>query len=120
MDSSIEGGNDGTRNGMQNAVQFAFVGAVVPPTAADLYPGYSVAGNLWQIRLLVALQKFGFQCARIVSARPVPSFPQLRQIWFSVSESLLPGDLTIEYVPFINIGPIKTLSLSIIELRQPS
>lgn len=94
-------------------VDFVFVGAVVPPDEANQYPGYSAAGNLWQLRFIAALQEYGFRCTEIVSARPVPSFPRMRRVWFSSSEAKVPGGLIISYLPFLNLGPLKTLVLGL-------
>ncbi|MBX7234909.1 MAG: glycosyltransferase [Caldilineales bacterium] len=112
MSDFIKSDHQGLSTLASRHLMYAFAGAVVPPDDADRYPGYGVAGNLWQIRLIRALQVQGFRCTEIASVRPVPSFPRLRKIWFASDAAVLPDGIAIGYLPFLNVGPAKTLSLA--------
>lgn len=105
--------SEGAISTTQDPIQFAFVGALIPSTAVDSYPGFSAAGNLWQSRLLSALQRQGFQCTKILSLRPVMSFPRCRRLIFAPGSAKGPDDLVITYLPFVNFGPIKTFTVGI-------
>jgi glycosyltransferase involved in cell wall biosynthesis len=94
-------------------VLFVFLGAVVPIADASSYPGYSVAGNLWQMRLLTALTRNSFLCSKILSARPVPSFPRIRKIWFSSNKAEVENGFSVRFLPFINMGALKTATLGL-------
>jgi glycosyltransferase involved in cell wall biosynthesis len=93
--------------------KFAFIGAVVPHGEAYNYPALSIAGNLWQLRLLAALGECGLTCTSILSVRPVASFPRLRRLWFSSADRKLSEDLDAHYLAFANLGPVKALTLAL-------
>jgi len=96
-----------------DSIRLAFVGAVVPESIASQYPAYSAAGNLFQLRLLVALQQNGLTPSAIYSGRPVPSFPAIRQLWFPADQAELGDGLSVYLLPFVNLGALKIITLGL-------
>lgn len=94
-------------------ISLAFVGIVVPESAASQYPAYNPAGNLFQQRLLVALCENGLSPSAIYSGRPVPSFPRTRRLWFLSEKVKLESGTPVHLLPFVNLGVFKTLTLGL-------
>lgn len=100
-------------NNNNNELSIAFVGSVVEETDASKYPAYSTSGDLFQKRLLHSLTNAGILINHIFSVRPVPSFPNFRQIWFGAEHTILDKKFPMTQLPFLNLGALKTITLGL-------
>lgn len=61
--------------------------------------------------LLNGLKRSGVQLDKILSAYPVPSFPATKRLYYPKSCLQFDNELNINMIPFINVTPIKQLSM---------
>ncbi len=93
-------------------IGICFVGSVVPPDQSSSFAAYSEAGNRFQMGVVKALCGNSTRPCVVISGRPVPSYPQVRRLLFWRCAGSIEGIPTV-YLPFVNLGPLKTLSLSL-------
>jgi glycosyltransferase involved in cell wall biosynthesis len=94
-------------------IDVAFVGALIPDATVDRYPALSAAGMMFQARMLSNLTEQGVVTSHIFSVRPVPNFPRMRRLWFGPERQRTDWGAQVDLLPCINLGPIKTLVLSL-------
>lgn len=97
----------------EQGIAVAFLGTVVGQEMATLYEAYSAAGDRWQKHLLRELEANGLSGIEVFSGRPVTSFPVGRRIFYGFSAQRLVQSIPVRYPPFINCGPLKTLTLGL-------
>lgn len=90
-----------------------FVGSVIPDDPLLTTAAFSRAGNMALCNLLSGLQQSGVTMDKIISVYPVPSFPTTKQLYFPKSSIQLNNELKIDMIPFVNVTPIKQLTLGI-------
>jgi len=90
-----------------------YVGSVIPDDPLLITPAFSRAGNMSQHYLLSGLKRNGVLVDKILSVYPVPSFPTTKRLYFPKSQFQLDNELNIDTIPFVNVTPIKQLSLGI-------
>jgi glycosyltransferase involved in cell wall biosynthesis len=107
-------GNEGQAgaDGAAQPVAIAFVGAFAPEGDGPENPAYSPAGHLLQERILHGLESAGAQISAVFSVRTVPSYPRQRLL-FGPSEQSVAGRYRARLIPFVNLGPAKTLTTSL-------
>jgi glycosyltransferase involved in cell wall biosynthesis len=98
-----------------DSVALAFVGSVAPDDPQYHNPAFSRAGQIYQQELLVGLQRAGLPASAIISAMPVPSrrHQMTRRLWIPSQSAALGEGLCIEFVPFINVTPLKQISVGL-------
>lgn len=90
-------------------VACAFVGLLdVDGRTAD-NPAYSPASTQFQESLLAALARTETDVTQVLALRPVPSYPA-RPLFFGSARATRGGSLRATLLPFINFGPLKTVS----------
>jgi glycosyltransferase involved in cell wall biosynthesis len=97
--------------GKPAVIRAVFAGASLPSRVAAHLPGFSQAGALFQEGLLGGMAEAGLEVTRVLSVRLVSSFPRFRRIWFSVGSATTAQGVPVTLLPFVNIGPLKTLTL---------
>ena len=95
------------------AVRMLFVGGSLPPATAACLPGFSQAGVLFQEGLLGGVARAGVEVTRVLSVRPVPSFPRFRRIWFGFGGATTGSDVPVTLLPFLNLGLLRALTLGV-------
>jgi glycosyltransferase involved in cell wall biosynthesis len=107
----------------QSDIALAFVGAVVPDEARYHTPAFSRAGQMYQEEILKGLKKAGLPSSLIISVLPVGSrrHSKTASLCVGADRARLGDGSLIRFVPFINITPLKQISIGIgtvIELIQ--
>jgi glycosyltransferase involved in cell wall biosynthesis len=90
-----------------------FISSVIPDDPMLITPAFSRAGNMCVNYLLSGMKRSGVLVDKLLSAYPVPSFPTTKQLYFPKSRCQLNNELNIDTLSFINVSPIKQLSLGI-------
>jgi glycosyltransferase involved in cell wall biosynthesis len=98
--------------GKSNRTTLVYVGSIVPDEAKYTNFAFSRAGNMCQLSLLKGFISAGFYDIKVLSLRPVASFPRSRQIIYPAAKILL-DSIRLNFLPFINITPIKQLSVGL-------
>lgn len=101
-------GKDGEKAAAQ-PIAIAFVGSFAPEGDGPENPAYSAAGELLQQRMVRGLEDAGAEISAVFSMRAVPSYPQGRSLLFGRSEQRV-GTWRARSIPFVNLGPAKTLT----------
>lgn len=91
----------------------AFVGILDVDGRTAENEAYSPAGTQFQESLLNALASTSLEVTRVYALRPTPSFPATRRLFFGGRSALLCGTFPATLLPFINFGPLKTLTSGI-------
>ena len=94
-------------------LKILFVSGVIPDDPLLITPAFSRAGNMSAHHLLHGLKRSGVLLDKILSAYPVPSFPTTKRLYYPRSRLQLNNELNIDMIPFINVTPIKQLTLGI-------
>lgn len=89
--------------------KLTYIGSVVPDEAKYINAAFSRAGNMCQLSLLKGFINAGLSDVKVISLRPVASYPRTRQIVYSLTRAWFDG-LCLKLMPFINITPLKQLS----------
>lgn len=97
-------------------VAFAFVGSVTPDAPEFHNNAFSRAGLMFQQELLQGVQRAGLSPSRVLSVFPIPSFPHSKRVWVAAEPAMLPGEITVTFLPFVNITPLKQLTISLAAL----
>ncbi len=101
--------NGGGKAGEQ-PIALAFVGVFAPEGDGPENPAYSAAGELLQQRILRGLEDAGAEISAVFSMRTVASYPRTRRLLFGRSEQTVGSRWRARSIPFVNLGPAKTLS----------
>ena len=88
----------------------AFVGLIDAEGRSANNAAYSPAGTQFQESLLGALQNTQLKVTDVYALRPTPSFPVVRTLWFGTAYTVLLGALPTTLLPFVNLGPLKTIT----------
>lgn len=96
----------------EEPIAIAFVGAFGLEGDGPENPAYSPAGHLLQERILHALESAGADISAVFSVRTVPSYPRQRLL-FGPGEQPVGGRFRARLLPFVNLGPVKTLTTSV-------
>ncbi len=97
-----------------DTIHMLFVGSVVPDNRKYVNSSFSRAGNLCQSSLISALNKETIHIDKIISVRPVPSYPSTRRLFFLRKTMLMNNCIVLEIMPFLNITPLKQLTLGVV------
>lgn len=97
-------------------VKLFYVGSVLPDLPEFHTPAFSRAGTMFQVNLLLGLKHAGLSPSSIVSFRQIRSFPWSRQLWVGSGQTILPENMPVVLLPFLNITPVKQLTLGVITL----
>jgi glycosyltransferase involved in cell wall biosynthesis len=89
----------------------AYVGSVVPNDKRYWNSAFSAAGSMFQTNLLLALKRAGLRIDPVLSFVPLPSFPRSKTVVVGPSSTELSNGLSIQLLPYINITPLKQLSI---------
>lgn len=95
-----------------NLSALVYIGSIVPDEAKYTNLAFSRAGNMCQLSLLKGFISAGFSDIKVLSLRPVVSFPRSRRIVYPAARILL-DSIRLDFLPFINITPIKQLSVGL-------
>jgi glycosyltransferase involved in cell wall biosynthesis len=96
-------------------IALAFVGAVVPDEPRFRTSAFSQAGQMYQQELLVGLQRAGLPASAIISVMPIASrrHGEMGRRWFGGGDATRWEGMSIKFVPFINVTPLKQISIGI-------
>jgi len=99
----------------RDGIALAFVGAIVPDEPRFRTSAFSQAGQMYQQELLVGLQRAGLPASAIISVIPVASrrHGEMGRRWFGGGDTTLWEGMLIKFVPFINVTPLKQISIGI-------
>lgn len=101
------------RDGAIDNVALAYVSLVVPNSVEYENPAVHRGLMVFKREILHSLVNGGFASVTAVAALPMPSFPTWRQLWIRRSRATIEEDIVVSYVPFINITPLKQISIGI-------
>lgn len=93
-------------------IALAFVGTFAMDGDGPHNPAYSPAGHLLQERIVQGLAGAGAEISAVFSVRPVPSYPRARLFWGPARQTVA-GRFAARLLPFVNLGPVKTLTTSL-------
>jgi glycosyltransferase involved in cell wall biosynthesis len=102
-------------------VELAFVGTVIPDLPSFWNEACNRAGNMFQERMLAALDEAGLPASLIVSQRPVRLFPRSRVLYVRASRHELESGLSVRMVPFVNLPILRPLTVGamvVVELMR--
>ncbi len=96
-------------------VKFAlsYFGAFAPDRPEYQNPATSTAGNLFQLNFLHAMKNSNLPSPEVFSYLPMPSFPKHKRIFCRCGRDRLSDGMTVKFLPFINLGPIKIITLGV-------
>lgn len=97
----------------KSRIALAFVGSVVPDEPEFRNSALSAAGQMYQRELLLSLKNAGLEPSAVLSVTPMPAFPRSRRIWIKGGVGSLLGKIRIVRLPFINVTPIKQITLGL-------
>jgi glycosyltransferase involved in cell wall biosynthesis len=99
----------------RDGIALAFVGAIVPDEPRFRTSAFSQAGQMYQQELLVGLRRAGLPASAIISVMPIASrrHGEMGRRWFGGGNATLWEGMRIKFVPFINVTPLKQLSIGI-------
>jgi glycosyltransferase involved in cell wall biosynthesis len=100
------------RDAGQN-IALAFVGCFVPDEPRFHNDAFSRAGQIYQEELLLGLKSAGLSPSVILSVIPIPSFPKVGRFWVRGGKARLSDGLPIKLLPFLNITPLKQLTIGL-------
>lgn len=109
-----------TRYRPHEDIAFAFVGAIVPDEPTFHTPAFARAGQMYQEELLLGLKRAGLPASAIISVMPVPSrrHRKASRIWVGGGRAYFAEGLSITLLPFINITPLKQISIGMATLLE--
>lgn len=97
---------------IKSSISLAYVGSLVPDAPPYINKAFSRAGNMCQDLLIKGFLKAGLSPSLLLSLRPVPSFPGSQQLIYPpVSKTMIEENILLDFLPFINITPLKQLSV---------
>lgn len=96
---------------VNSKISLCYIGSVTPDEPNFHNVGFSRAGNMCQLSLLLGLKNAGLTPSTVLSVRPMPSFPRSRQILVRESRATAGHCTLLEFLPFINITPIKQVTI---------
>jgi glycosyltransferase involved in cell wall biosynthesis len=97
-------------------MELLFIGSIVPDVPSYINKAFSRAGNMCQLELLKAFISVGVKPSMILSLRPAVSFPKSRKLFYRSASAIFKKNIYIKFLPFINITPIKQLSVGVAAL----
>jgi glycosyltransferase involved in cell wall biosynthesis len=109
-----------TRCRAQEDIAFAFVGAVVPDEPKFHTAAFARAGQMYQEELLLGLKRAGLRASAIISVMPFPSRRHRKgsRVWVGGGRVDFAEGLSITLLPFINITPLKQISVGMATLFE--
>jgi glycosyltransferase involved in cell wall biosynthesis len=102
----------------ESDVALAFVGTLVPDCPPFWNEACNRAGNMFQERLLLALDEAGLPACLILSQRPVRLFPRSRTLVVRGSRHEMESGLSIELLPYVNLPVIRPIGVGLIVLSR--
>jgi len=96
---------------INSKISMCYIGSVTPDEPDFHNVGFSRAGNMCQLSLLLGLKNAGLTPSAVLSVRPMPSFPRSRQILVQKSCATAEHCILLDFLPFINITPIKQVTI---------
>ena len=102
---------------MKNS-SIVYFGAFAPDRPDYKTPASSTAANLFQLNFLSAFRRSGLPMADVFSYLPMPSFPRHPQLFFTGGRERLADGTQVRFLPFLNLGPLKILTLGIASFFQ--
>lgn len=97
-------------------IKFAYIGSIVPDESSYINRAFSRAGNMCQLALLTGLINIGLAPSVVFSMRPAVSFPGSSRMFFGASSKVIDNSINLKFLPFINITPIKQITLGLATL----
>jgi glycosyltransferase involved in cell wall biosynthesis len=99
----------------QEPLAILYLGPVTPNEARYKNAAFSTAGNLFQLNLLRTLASDPSVELEVVGYAPVPSFPRVKKLFFGATRATLPWGLQIRFLPHVNLGFLKIVSMGVAE-----
>jgi len=96
---------------VNSKISLCYIGSVTPDEPGFHNAAFSRAGNMCQLSLLRGLINAGLTPSLLLSVRPMPSFPRSRQILIQKSRATAEHCIILDFLPFINITPIKQVTI---------
>src|SRR5579864_1340890 len=97
----------------ESKIVLAFIGSLVPDEPEFHNSAFSPAGQMYQRELVLNLGIAGLEPAVVYSVTPMPAFPRSKRIWVAKGSACLLGKSRLVRLPFINVTPIKQITLGI-------
>lgn len=97
----------------QDSIAIAYVSLAVPDTSEFRNLAMYNNVNTYMRNVLIGLRSDAFADVEAFSAVPVPSFPRSRRVIVPAQRLDLAPGITANSVPFVNITPLKQMSIGI-------
>ncbi len=97
-------------------MKILYIGSIVPDESSYVNKAFSRAGNMFQLSLHNGFIKAGITPSAVLSFMPAVSFPKSRKIFFKSTSTILEKTIRLNFLPFININPIKQFSIGVAAL----
>ena len=94
-------------------VALAYIGCIVPDEPRFHNAAFNPSGQMYQRELLLGLKGAGMPASLILSVTPTPAYPKVERVWVRGGEVYLPDSVRVTLVPFVNITPIKQVTVGI-------
>ncbi len=105
-----------THANQQIDLKLLYIGSVLPDRKEFFTSAFSRAGTMFQLNLLLGLKHAGLIPSSILSYLQIRSFPGSGQLWLGSCQAMLPENMPVSLLPFVNVTPIKQISLGVITL----
>ena len=97
-------------------VALAYIGCIVPDEPRFHNAAFNPSGQMYQRELLLGLKGAGMPASLILSVTPTPAYPKVERMWIRGGEVYLPDSLRVTLVSFVNITPVKQITVGIAAL----
>jgi glycosyltransferase involved in cell wall biosynthesis len=94
-------------------VALAYIGCIVPDEPRFHNAAFNPSGQMYQRELLLGLKGAGMPASLILSVTPTPAYPKVERMWIRGGEVYLPDSLRVTLVSFVNITPVKQITVGI-------
>ncbi len=101
--SSVSGGE----------IALAYIGSIVPNEPRFHNAAFNPSGQMYQQELLLGLKGAGMPPSLILSITPMPAYPKVGEMWIRGGEAYLPDSLRVNLISFLNITPLKQITVGI-------
>lgn len=96
-----------------NSIHLVFVSNVVPDKGENRTAALSRAGNSYAQNMVDSLASCGLGSLKVLSFRPLRSFPHERPFWVRRGTQYLDSGVRIEGLPFLNFRVLKQITAGI-------
>jgi glycosyltransferase involved in cell wall biosynthesis len=99
-------------NSSAPGISLVYIGNVVPDLPEFMTGAASRAGIRFQLELIKSISSAGLSPNLVIAYEPIEAFPRGKRVWIGPRHVTLTGQIGAFLVPFINITPLKQLSIA--------